>query len=187
MPGPLCPQCRGSGVPSANSPMFPVPGPPCPHYYDLVIVSASIPVSPVPQYQHSTVPKAKTLVSSVPTVQFPHCQWSRCPHFQHPTIPNTSTPLSPVPELLHPQSQNPPVPSVRTPSLAGLGDTWRLQPPPPCSHAPQFFLPHSRGSSHGQSRITRSAYPEEHYAHMMPHSFRLWQQLEDEAGILLYR
>ncbi|XP_048822648.1 peroxisomal sarcosine oxidase [Lagopus muta] len=51
----------------------------------------------------------------------------------------------------------------------------------------QFFLPHSRGSSHGQSRITRSAYPEEHYAHMMPHSFRLWQQLEDEAGILLYR
>ncbi|XP_001235036.4 peroxisomal sarcosine oxidase isoform X1 [Gallus gallus] len=51
----------------------------------------------------------------------------------------------------------------------------------------QFFLPHSRGSSHGQSRITRSAYPQEHYAHMMPHSFRLWQQLEDEAGTPLYR
>uniref|UniRef100_A0A669PKI6 Pipecolic acid and sarcosine oxidase n=1 Tax=Phasianus colchicus TaxID=9054 RepID=A0A669PKI6_PHACC len=51
----------------------------------------------------------------------------------------------------------------------------------------QFFLPHSRGSSHGQSRITRSAYPEQHYARMMPHSFHLWQQLEDEAGIPLYR
>uniref|UniRef100_A0A8C2TJ71 Peroxisomal sarcosine oxidase n=1 Tax=Coturnix japonica TaxID=93934 RepID=A0A8C2TJ71_COTJA len=51
----------------------------------------------------------------------------------------------------------------------------------------QFFLPHSRGSSHGQSRITRSAYPQEHYARMMPHSFQLWQQLEDEAGTSLYR
>ncbi|XP_065588037.1 peroxisomal sarcosine oxidase isoform X2 [Cyrtonyx montezumae] len=51
----------------------------------------------------------------------------------------------------------------------------------------QFFLPHSRGSSHGQSRIIRSAYPQEHYARMMPHSFHLWQQLEDEAGTPLYR
>ncbi|XP_075576179.1 peroxisomal sarcosine oxidase [Pelecanus crispus] len=51
----------------------------------------------------------------------------------------------------------------------------------------QFILPHSRGSSHGQSRITRSAYPRALYARMMPDSFRLWQRLEAEAGASLYR
>ncbi|KAM6296588.1 peroxisomal sarcosine oxidase [Aegotheles albertisi] len=51
----------------------------------------------------------------------------------------------------------------------------------------QFPLPHSRGSSHGQSRITRSAYPQAPYARMMPDSFRLWQRLEAEAGTSLYR
>ncbi|NXE84244.1 SOX oxidase, partial [Cochlearius cochlearius] len=51
----------------------------------------------------------------------------------------------------------------------------------------QFILPHSRGSSHGQSRITRSAYPQGHYARMMPDSFHLWQQLEAEASTSLYR
>ncbi|KAM6315578.1 peroxisomal sarcosine oxidase [Podargus strigoides] len=51
----------------------------------------------------------------------------------------------------------------------------------------QFILPHSRGSSHGQSRITRSAYTQAHYARMMPESFRLWQRLEAEAGTSLYR
>ncbi|NWH46739.1 SOX oxidase, partial [Fregata magnificens] len=51
----------------------------------------------------------------------------------------------------------------------------------------QFILPHSRGSSHGQSRITRSAYPRVPYARMMPDSFRLWQRLEAEAGTSLYR
>uniref|UniRef100_A0A493TGA8 Pipecolic acid and sarcosine oxidase n=1 Tax=Anas platyrhynchos platyrhynchos TaxID=8840 RepID=A0A493TGA8_ANAPP len=51
----------------------------------------------------------------------------------------------------------------------------------------QFVLPHSRGSSHGQSRITRSAYPQAHYARMMPDSFLLWQRLEAEAGTSLYR
>ncbi|KAM9218611.1 peroxisomal sarcosine oxidase [Leptosomus discolor] len=51
----------------------------------------------------------------------------------------------------------------------------------------QFILPHSRGSSHGQSRITRSAYTQAHYARMMPDSFHLWQRLEAEAGTRLYR
>ncbi|XP_027547026.1 peroxisomal sarcosine oxidase [Neopelma chrysocephalum] len=51
----------------------------------------------------------------------------------------------------------------------------------------QFILPHSRGSSHGQSRIIRSVYPQEHYSRMMPESFRLWQQLEAEVGTRLYR
>lgn len=58
---------------------------------------------------------------------------------------------------------------------------------PHVSTAPQFILPHSRGSSHGQSRITRSIYPQAHYARMVPDSFRLWQRLEDEAGTSLYR
>ncbi|NXT88964.1 SOX oxidase, partial [Anhinga rufa] len=51
----------------------------------------------------------------------------------------------------------------------------------------QFLLPHSRGSSHGQTRITRSAYPQEVYARMMPDCFRLWERLEAEAGTSLYR
>ncbi|NWX34499.1 SOX oxidase, partial [Notiomystis cincta] len=51
----------------------------------------------------------------------------------------------------------------------------------------QFLLPHSRGSSHGQSRIIRSAYPQEYYSRMMPDSFRLWHQLEAETGTTLYR
>ncbi|NXS54668.1 SOX oxidase, partial [Brachypteracias leptosomus] len=51
----------------------------------------------------------------------------------------------------------------------------------------QFILPHSRGSSHGQSRITRTAYAQAFYARMMPDSFHLWQQLEAEAGTSLYR
>ncbi|XP_044849192.1 peroxisomal sarcosine oxidase isoform X3 [Mauremys mutica] len=51
----------------------------------------------------------------------------------------------------------------------------------------QFPLPHSRGSSHGQSRIIRRAYPQEHYAQMMAESYRLWEQLEAEAGASLYR
>ncbi|NXG23005.1 SOX oxidase, partial [Grallaria varia] len=51
----------------------------------------------------------------------------------------------------------------------------------------QFLLPHSRGSSHGQSRIIRSVYPQQHYSRMMPDSFNLWQQLEAETGTSLYR
>ncbi|XP_075760651.1 peroxisomal sarcosine oxidase isoform X4 [Pelodiscus sinensis] len=51
----------------------------------------------------------------------------------------------------------------------------------------QFPLPHSRGSSHGQSRIIRRAYPQEHYALMMAESYQLWERLEAEAGTRLYR
>jgi sarcosine oxidase/L-pipecolate oxidase len=46
----------------------------------------------------------------------------------------------------------------------------------------QFPLPHSRGSSHGQSRITRYAYEDEFYVRMMVDAFPLWEQLEKEAG-----
>ncbi|XP_047565005.1 peroxisomal sarcosine oxidase [Lutra lutra] len=51
----------------------------------------------------------------------------------------------------------------------------------------QFFLPHSRGSSHGQSRIIRRAYPEDFYTQMMDECYQLWAQLEHEAGTQLHR
>ncbi|KAJ8305957.1 hypothetical protein KUTeg_016502, partial [Tegillarca granosa] len=48
----------------------------------------------------------------------------------------------------------------------------------------KFPLPHSRGSSHGQSRITRKAYGTmEHYTNMMKESYPLWETLEKETGI----
>lgn len=126
-------------------------------------------------------------MSPVPSCPYPQCQT--------PNVPNTSTPISPVPVPPCPQC-HPPAPlflravSIRVGCapryLLGLGDT--LQPwSPRCPRAPQFVLPHSRGSSHGQSRITRSAYPQAHYARMMPDSFLLWQRLEAEAGTSLYR
>ncbi|XP_067683658.1 peroxisomal sarcosine oxidase-like isoform X2 [Haliotis asinina] len=46
----------------------------------------------------------------------------------------------------------------------------------------QFPLPHSRGSSHGQSRITRKAYQQDFYTEMMHEATDVWRQLEKEAG-----
>ncbi|XP_041733941.2 peroxisomal sarcosine oxidase isoform X1 [Coregonus clupeaformis] len=51
----------------------------------------------------------------------------------------------------------------------------------------QFVLPHSRGSSHGQTRIIRKAYDEDYYTHMMEECYQLWTQLEKEANVKLYR
>ncbi|XP_033627149.1 peroxisomal sarcosine oxidase-like isoform X1 [Asterias rubens] len=51
----------------------------------------------------------------------------------------------------------------------------------------QFKLGHDRGSSHGQSRITRHAYLQKHYAMMMPECFETWARLEQEVGTKLYR
>ncbi|XP_003797180.1 peroxisomal sarcosine oxidase [Otolemur garnettii] len=51
----------------------------------------------------------------------------------------------------------------------------------------QFFLPHSRGSSHGQSRIIRKAYADDFYTQMMDECYRIWAQLEQESGTQLYR
>uniref|UniRef100_A0A668AZP7 Peroxisomal sarcosine oxidase n=1 Tax=Myripristis murdjan TaxID=586833 RepID=A0A668AZP7_9TELE len=51
----------------------------------------------------------------------------------------------------------------------------------------QFLLPHTRGSSHGQTRIIRKAYEEDFYTHMMEECYQLWAQLEREAGVKLYR
>ncbi|XP_048738574.2 peroxisomal sarcosine oxidase-like [Ostrea edulis] len=52
----------------------------------------------------------------------------------------------------------------------------------------QFPLPHSRGSSHGQSRITRKAYGEmEHYTVMMKEAYKLWETLEQESGRKIFQ
>ncbi|CAL8350256.1 unnamed protein product [Lota lota] len=51
----------------------------------------------------------------------------------------------------------------------------------------QFVLPHSRGSSHGQTRIIRKAYDQDYYTVMMGECYRLWSQLEQEASVKLYR
>ncbi|TKS81515.1 Peroxisomal sarcosine oxidase [Collichthys lucidus] len=51
----------------------------------------------------------------------------------------------------------------------------------------QFLLPHSRGSSHGQTRIIRRAYDQDFYTNMMEECYELWAQLEREEGVKLYR
>ena len=46
----------------------------------------------------------------------------------------------------------------------------------------QFSFPHTRGSSHGQTRIFRRFYPDEHKNAIMQESYDLWRQLERESG-----
>ena len=46
----------------------------------------------------------------------------------------------------------------------------------------QFPLPHTRGSSHGQSRIIRLTYEDLLYAQMTRDSYPEWRQLEKETG-----
>jgi sarcosine oxidase len=47
----------------------------------------------------------------------------------------------------------------------------------------RFAPPHDRGSSHGDSRIIRSAYFEDPaYLPLLRHAFPLWRQLEAESG-----
>ncbi|GCB65423.1 LOW QUALITY PROTEIN: peroxisomal sarcosine oxidase [Scyliorhinus torazame] len=51
----------------------------------------------------------------------------------------------------------------------------------------QFTLPHSRGSSHGQTRIIRKSYFKAYYTQMMTECYQLWKQLEDEANVEIFR
>jgi monomeric sarcosine oxidase len=46
----------------------------------------------------------------------------------------------------------------------------------------QFELGHTRGSSHGESRIIRHSYSNVDYATLAPPAFELWRQLERESG-----
>ncbi|CAB1316213.1 unnamed protein product [Coregonus sp. 'balchen'] len=51
----------------------------------------------------------------------------------------------------------------------------------------QFLLPHSWGSSHGQTRIIRKTYEQDFYTHMMEECYQLWAKLEAEANVTLFR
>ena len=49
----------------------------------------------------------------------------------------------------------------------------------------RFPLPHSRGSSHGQSRIIRKAYPQRFLRDMMDDAYEQWAKLEADADVKL--
>jgi sarcosine oxidase len=49
----------------------------------------------------------------------------------------------------------------------------------------QFEVGHTRGSSHGRSRIVRLAYPEVDFVELAKESFAGWRELEREAGVEL--
>ncbi|XP_065897170.1 peroxisomal sarcosine oxidase-like [Dysidea avara] len=50
----------------------------------------------------------------------------------------------------------------------------------------QFDVGHTRGSSHGGSRITRHLYNTDYYTKMTIEAFPLWEQVEKESGITVY-
>ena len=49
----------------------------------------------------------------------------------------------------------------------------------------QFEVGHTRGSSHGRSRIVRLAYPDLEFVELAKESFAGWRGLEQEAGVEL--
>jgi sarcosine oxidase len=49
----------------------------------------------------------------------------------------------------------------------------------------QFEVGHTRGSSHGRSRIVRLAYPDVEFVELARESFSGWRELEREAGVEL--
>jgi sarcosine oxidase len=49
----------------------------------------------------------------------------------------------------------------------------------------QFRVGHTRGSSHGRSRIVRLAYPDVEFVELARESFAGWRELEREAGVEL--
>ncbi|GAB1607929.1 peroxisomal sarcosine oxidase-like [Argonauta hians] len=51
----------------------------------------------------------------------------------------------------------------------------------------QFPLPHTRGSSHGQSRTIRKAYTQEIFASMMREAYPMWEQLERDSGTKFFK
>ncbi|XP_042910574.1 peroxisomal sarcosine oxidase [Parasteatoda tepidariorum] len=46
----------------------------------------------------------------------------------------------------------------------------------------QFAQPHTRGSSHGATRLIRSSYEEDFFAEMMPYACDTWRKVEQESG-----
>ncbi|KAF2283562.1 hypothetical protein GH714_011989 [Hevea brasiliensis] len=50
----------------------------------------------------------------------------------------------------------------------------------------QFDFLHHRGSSHGESRTIRAAYPQDYYCAMAMESFTLWEEAQSEIGFKVY-
>ncbi|KAK3730842.1 hypothetical protein QZH41_009958 [Actinostola sp. cb2023] len=46
----------------------------------------------------------------------------------------------------------------------------------------QFHLPHSRGSSHGSTRLVRHGYSTHVFSDLMPEAFEMWRDIENKAG-----
>jgi len=67
--------------------------------------------------------------------------------------------------------------------IHGAGTAWNLAKR---GHAvtlfEQFPLGHDRGSSHGDSRIIRRAYPDAFYTEIMQEGYPLWHELEQVSG-----
>ena len=51
----------------------------------------------------------------------------------------------------------------------------------------QFPLPHTRGSSHGQSRGIRKAYPDPFFTNIMEEAYKEWNSIEKQTGVKLIK
>lgn len=69
---------------------------------------------------------------------------------------------------------------------AGINGTWAAAHLGKRGHSvvllEKFPLPHSRGSSHGASRIIRKVYPQPFFNDMMGPAYKQWHELEQECG-----
>lgn len=67
--------------------------------------------------------------------------------------------------------------------IMGLATAWQLS-----RHGvrtmllERFDALHTRGSSHGDSRIIRPTYPQAHYARAMTAAYELWEEIQRETG-----
>jgi len=65
----------------------------------------------------------------------------------------------------------------------GLATAWRLaRRGVEVRVLEQFPFFHHRGSSHSEHRIIRRTYDDELYTRLMPHAYRLWEELEADTG-----
>ena len=51
----------------------------------------------------------------------------------------------------------------------------------------KFPIPHTRGSSHGQSRGIRKAYPDPFFTNIMEEAYKEWNYIEKQTGVKLIK
>jgi len=69
--------------------------------------------------------------------------------------------------------------------LLGLSAAWALRGDRTVTVLERSSVGHSRGGSHGPTRIFRLGYADEHYVEMAQRARELWRKLEAEAGVQL--